>query len=285
MWRRGSSRRCRACRRRNSLWRGSLWRSSLRWLLGFSIGTKFFLGLGHNQWRALRVRRRAYKLQRRQSGGGKQQQTKFCHDGVGPRKILGRKVLVGRKVLAERSRQQGLATRFCTRLVIKVAINEQALGRIVASFQGVFVFISENAKLHCGSVHDAFRGSFKTVLSHCPCDISASPNQSGSMCWHASALHIGRSRREARSLRAAHRQFVRYLARQFLGPRRFARILHRRRDLGAGTSRRAFLRRFHRFSGLDRRILLRIDRHFAPSGRWIWVSRSNGADTAMFRGT
>jgi hypothetical protein len=62
-------------------------------LLGLSVGTKFFLGLSHNQWRALGVRRRAYKLQRRQSGGGKQQQTKFCHDGVGPRKILGRKAL------------------------------------------------------------------------------------------------------------------------------------------------------------------------------------------------
>jgi hypothetical protein len=80
--RRGASGRCGAARRRSSLWR----------LLGFSIGTKFFLGLGHNQRRALRVRWRAYKLQRRQSGGGKQQQTKFCHDGVGPRKILGRKV-------------------------------------------------------------------------------------------------------------------------------------------------------------------------------------------------
>ena len=75
-----------------------------------------------------------------------------------PGEILGRMVF-GRMVL-----RQGLATRFCKRLVIKVAINEQALGRIVAGFEGGFVFISDGAKLRSAFVHYAFRGSFQTVL-------------------------------------------------------------------------------------------------------------------------
>jgi hypothetical protein len=111
-------------------------------------------------------------LQRRQSGGGKQQQTKFCHDGVGPRKILGRKAL-----------QVDLGNNACHQ---DLTINEQALGRIVAGFGGVFVFISDSAKPHCGFVHDAFSGSFKTVCSRCPCGISAWPDHSGHAVWHAS---------------------------------------------------------------------------------------------------
>jgi hypothetical protein len=98
-------------------------------------------------------------MHRRQSGGGKQQQTKFCHDGLCPRKIFGRKVLAGgcwQEVLAEKSWQQ--------RFHQGLAINEQALGRIVAGFEGGFVFISDGAKLRSAFVHYAFRGSFQTVL-------------------------------------------------------------------------------------------------------------------------
>jgi hypothetical protein len=109
-------------------------------------------------------------LQRRQSGGGEQQQTKFCHDGLGPRKNS-QKVLL--QVVGNKACHQALT------------INEQALGRIVAGFEGGFVFISDSAKPHCGFVHDAFRGSFKTVCSHCPCGISAS-RESVFARWHAS---------------------------------------------------------------------------------------------------
>jgi hypothetical protein len=91
------------------------------------------------------MRWRASKLHRRQSGSGEQQQTKFCHDGLGPRKILGRKAWIGGRAWAGRlvrtTRQQGLA------------INEQALGRIVAGFEGGFLFISEDAKPLCAFVH------------------------------------------------------------------------------------------------------------------------------------
>ena len=166
MWR-CSSRRCRATGRRSSLRR-----CSLRRLLGFSVGTKLFLGLCHNQWRGLRVRRRACKLHRRQSGGGKQQQTKSCHDGLGPRKSLGRKVFLGRKVVAGRSWQEGLGNKACHQ---GLTINEQALGGIVAGFKGGFIFISDNTKPHCGFVHYAFRGSFKSVCSYRTCGISALP--------------------------------------------------------------------------------------------------------------
>jgi hypothetical protein len=109
-------------------------------LSGFSIGTKFFLGLRHNQRRGLRVRRRAYKLHRRQSGGGKQQQTKFCHDSVGPRK----KSWQGsswQEDLGSKSWQQVLARAWQQTLLSSSAINGQALGRIVAGSQCGFVFI------------------------------------------------------------------------------------------------------------------------------------------------
>jgi hypothetical protein len=77
-------------------------------------------------------------------------------------KVLARrcwKVLAGRS-LAGRSWQQ--------RCHQALAINEQALGRIVAGFEGGFVFISEGTKLRFGFVHYAFRGSFQTVLSNHP---------------------------------------------------------------------------------------------------------------------
>jgi hypothetical protein len=50
------------------------------------------LGLRHNQRRSLRVRWSGGELQRSKSGRGKQHETKFCHDGLGPRKISGNKV-------------------------------------------------------------------------------------------------------------------------------------------------------------------------------------------------
>jgi hypothetical protein len=145
----GRSRRRRAGRCRSCL-RGLFGR-----LLGFSIGTKFFLGLRHNHRRGLRVRWRASKLHRRQSGGGKQQQTKFCHDGLDPRK----------KGLATRVWQQD-----CHQAL---AINEQALGRIVAGFIGGFVFISEDAKPGAPLFITHSGGYLKPCFHIVPCGISA----------------------------------------------------------------------------------------------------------------
>jgi hypothetical protein len=66
-------------------------RRSLRRCFGFSIGTNFFLrpGLRHNQRRGLRVRWRGCKLHRGKSRRGKQHETKFCHEDLGSRKIIG----------------------------------------------------------------------------------------------------------------------------------------------------------------------------------------------------
>jgi hypothetical protein len=97
-------------------------------------------------------------MHRRQSGGSKQQQTKFCHDGLCPRKILGEKVLAGG------SWREGLEGSWQQRCHQGLTINEQALVRIVAGFEGGFVFISDGAKLRFAFVHYAFRGSFQTVL-------------------------------------------------------------------------------------------------------------------------
>src|SRR6476646_3114431 len=86
----------------------------------------------------------------------------------------------------------------------------------------------------------------------------------GPLAWEIGALAIG-GRRRTRPLRSAHRQFIGPAARQLLGPRRLAGIVHGWRHLGPWISRRAFLRRLRRLSRLDRRILLRIDRRFAHS--------------------
>jgi hypothetical protein len=40
----------------------------------------------------LGVRRRAYELHRRKSRRGEQHETKFCHDGLSPRKIIDNKI-------------------------------------------------------------------------------------------------------------------------------------------------------------------------------------------------
>jgi hypothetical protein len=48
------------------------------------------------------------------------------------------------------------------------AINEYALGRIVAAHKGGLVFISEHESSYCVFVHCAFRGSFQTELLHFP---------------------------------------------------------------------------------------------------------------------
>ena len=77
----GGGRRC-GMRRRGAL-RLSLWRLSR-----LSVGTEFTgrRGLRHYDRRRLRVRRCACEMHRRQSRGGKQRETKVCHDDVSPRK-------------------------------------------------------------------------------------------------------------------------------------------------------------------------------------------------------
>jgi hypothetical protein len=173
----------------------------LGWLPGLSVGSKFFLGLRHNQRRGLRVRGRAPKLHRGQSGGGKQQQTKFCHDGQDPRKILAGGLGAGR-LGSEGLGNEGLGNEGFGNKILgnkachqDVAINEQALGRIVAGFEGGFVFICEGAKFRCSFVHYAFRGSFQTVLSHWPLGplrhIRIAGTRIRSRAWHANVSGIG----------------------------------------------------------------------------------------------
>jgi hypothetical protein len=55
-------------------------------LLGFT------LLLRDHDGRVLRKRGRACKLQRSESGRGKQHEAKFCHDGVGPARKEGSEV-------------------------------------------------------------------------------------------------------------------------------------------------------------------------------------------------
>ena len=94
-WGRGSR------RRRNMRWCGGRRRGARRWrclrgllgrLLRLALGaTLLLLGLGHDQRRGLGVRRTGGQLQRSESCRGKQQESNFCHDGLGPRKGLGEK--------------------------------------------------------------------------------------------------------------------------------------------------------------------------------------------------
>lgn len=143
MWRWWRSRPRRCGGRRRRVWR----RRSLRRLLGLSIGTQLLLGLRDDQRRGLRVRWSSGQLQRGESCGGKQQESKFCHDGGVPGKIL--------------------ATRFGNMVCQQtLTINEQALGWIVASFKPELVFISGTAKSECALVHCAFRPSFQIVALH-----------------------------------------------------------------------------------------------------------------------
>jgi hypothetical protein len=90
-------------------------------------------------------------MQRGESCRGKQQESKFCHDGFGSPENFWQQDSATRK-----TRQQGLST--------SLAINEQALGWIVASFKRELVFISDDTKSRCALVHCAFRRSFQIVV-------------------------------------------------------------------------------------------------------------------------
>jgi hypothetical protein len=151
----------------------------------------------------------------------------------------------------------------------------------VAAFDSGLVFISECIKPRHAPVHCVFRRSFQTLRRVVPGGRSGESDQDPAPHPSKSGNSAGRRIGRARPIRFSRRQFVRRGARQFLRPRRFAGILQRRRHLGTWTSRRAFLRRFRRLSGLDRRVLLRIDRHFVASVMSSW--RVNGAVRAMFR--
>jgi hypothetical protein len=148
----------------------------------------------------------------------------------------------------------------------------------VAAFKAGTGFISEHAKSPCAIVHCAFRRSFQTIVSHCcPRDIQHARIQ----IRRFSDSGIGR-RRGWRSFGSSHRQFVGHAARQFVRPRWFTGLVHWRRYLRPWVSRRVFLWGIRRPPGLDRRVLLRLDRHFALSGNSIRCV--NGAMAAMFPG-
>ena len=169
-WRSRGRRRRRSRRRCCSGWwwrgRGSRWggrRCCLRRLLGLSIRTNLLLGLRHDQRRGLRVRWSSSQLQRGEGCRGKQQESKFCHVVWVPGKFLAKRF--GNKIC-----QQTLA------------INKQALGRIVASFKREPAFISEVAGSESAFVHCAFRRSFPiAALAFSPCGYSRHPGpESGS---------------------------------------------------------------------------------------------------------
>jgi hypothetical protein len=129
-----------------------------------------------------------------------------------------------------------------------------------------FVFIFQQGERPDGLVHCAFRPLSQTVVSHCP------PRH---ICcariwiWRCTGQiadpGVGCRRRRTRPTRSPHRQFIRRASWQFFRQRRFARLPHRRRHLGPWASRRAFPRRLGRLPRLDRRILLRFDRHYGAT--------------------
>jgi hypothetical protein len=132
----GTWRRCRCggrcCgRRRTRRWL-SRGRRALRRRLGFSVGTKLFLGLRHNHRRGLRVRCIACKLHCRQRSRGKQKETKSGHGGWDPRKKICNKL--SRSTNKVRPDCGGLQRRTC--------------------------FYSGHRKAQCVLVHCAFRRSF-----------------------------------------------------------------------------------------------------------------------------
>lgn len=131
-----------------------------------------------------------------------------------------------------------------------LAINKQALGRIVAAFERERVFISPLTQFGRAIVHDAFRGLFQLG------------NWISAFATTAScASNIGRGGRRRWRLRPTHRQFIRRMAGQFFGPLRLARLAHGRRNLGPRISRRTFQRRLDRLSRLDWRVFGRVNRH------------------------
>ena len=142
-WRGSGRRRCRrrrCCSRRRGTrrWLGR-GRRALRRRFGFSVGTKLFLGLRHNQRCGLRVRCRACELHCRQRSRGKQYEAKSCHDGWDPGKICNKLRRSTNKVGPDCG---GLGKRTC--------------------------FYSDHTRSQCVLVHCAFRRSFPTELSHCP---------------------------------------------------------------------------------------------------------------------
>ncbi len=221
-WRR--RRRWRRCGgRRRLAHRGHCLRRCLGWLLGLSIGTQLLPGLRHDQRRGLRVRWSSGQMHRREGRRGKQQELKFCHDDLGPGKVM--------------------ATRFRNKVCQRtLAINEQALGRIVASSKRELVFISGNAESGCAFVHCAFRRSSQMAVSHFPLRPFAAP-------W--TGVRPG-----CREVDISSQSFK----------SKPVRFLHGRWYLGPRAPGRFFRRRLRRLSRLDRRILLRIDRHVARSG-------------------
>jgi hypothetical protein len=220
-------------------------RRSLRRLLWLSF---FFLGLGHDLRRGLRVRWRGDQLRRRKSGRGKQQQAKVCHDGLDPRKILGRKAW--QASLATRRGDQRIDVRpDCggtqRRTCIYFSMRKAPIRSCSLRIQGMLSnrhFTLSPQRIRCTRIQIG-PGTYWTVHS------------------------VGRGRGRARTFRSSHRQFLRRAARQFVGLWRLAGLPHRRRHLGPRVAGRAFLRRLGRIARRRRRDFGRIDRHLLLSLR------------------
>jgi len=174
----------------------------------------------------------ACELHRRQSGGGKQYQTKFGHDDPSPWRSLGKN---RGSSLGNRRSPCRTGEQICDQR-ISVRPDCGGLQRLAC-----FYFRGRNVQVRGCSLR------IQTVVSN--------------PMSHCYLRHIGRGRGRAWILRSSHRQFVGHLARQFLRRWRCAGLTHRRRHLGPWISRRAFLRRLRGAARLDRWILLRIDRH------------------------
>lgn len=212
------------------------WRS-LRRLLGFSVRTDFAL-LRHDQRRGLRRRglclRRglrmrcgACQLHRAQRGCRKQHKTEFGHGDLCS------------------------WNHFCDEAA---GINKQALGRNVARFKYQFGFISA----FLVSIFIARSGAASEALL---------PWREA--CFRLSRAHLSQRRRiwRGRPIGATRWKFIRRSARQFIRPRRLARLTHRRRRLGLRIPGRIFQWRLGRLARRGRRNFGRFDRHYIATLR------------------
>jgi hypothetical protein len=235
-WRSGTRGRARM---RCGCGRRALWRSlglALWWPFGPSLGTDFALRLRNDDRPGLRLRRRARELHRRQGGRGKQRDTKVCHDDLGPRKSFGIK-------------------RFSQPNGFGVTINSQPLGRNVAAAKRSGSFILPAQGVTRALVHDAFRGRFQIVVPHCPLRHIGMPDS------HRLRRSVGRRIGRRGPVGAARWNLVRYLARQFIRPRRRPGFAHRRGNLRPRIARRRLSWRLGWLAWRCRWNFGRLDRH------------------------
>jgi hypothetical protein len=252
-WRRGSCR-WRWCggRWRRTRWRGRLW-CFLGGLLRLAVGTQLLLCLSDDERRGLRGGTGGRKLRSRESCRGKQQEAKLFHDGFGPRKVLV-EGLGSWKVLAFVRSWQDLSP---TLTINKTSVRPDCGGLQMTI--GIYF-------RRCGAMMHAC----SRPIQRARCALPSIESFAWSLCGYLLGSDQGRfddsrvcrRRRRIRPFRSAYRRFVGWWAGEFIGPRRFTGLTHRRRNLGARIPGWAFHGRFRRLPRLDRRMFGRVDRHF-----------------------